>query len=381
MQWKKENSLNKLGGKMTIIISKDGKNAQKIDKIPIIKENYLQKYLYNNPEVIPLYDYKEDIRILVVSREFSTKSGPIDAIGIDSDGEIYLIETKLYKNPDKRQVVAQVLDYGASLWAEYKDPVGFLNAIEEGCLKEFGISLQKKAQDFFELEEDEWQTLLENLKENIHQARFKFVVLMDKLHSRLKDLILFINNNSQFNIFAVEIEYYKYDEFEIIIPKLFGEEAAPDLGSRGKWTEQRFRQELFRRVGNTKPFQIVESILEFSKEHASLLDWGTGKESGSFTFKLDHPKSDTGRISLFTIWTSGNIRLRFKNIRKHAGDDVLNLYLNKLSALPIARNWGKKGQDSQSIKMSIEDAFPDKDSLESFKRAIIDFIKEVNKGS
>jgi hypothetical protein len=49
-------------------------------------------------------------------RAFPTNSGPIDALGINKDGEIYIIETKLYKNPDKRLVVAQVLDYGASLW-------------------------------------------------------------------------------------------------------------------------------------------------------------------------------------------------------------------------------------------------------------------------
>lgn len=40
----------------------------------------------------------------------------IDAVALDQNGDIYLIETKLYKNPDKRQVIAQVLDYGASLW-------------------------------------------------------------------------------------------------------------------------------------------------------------------------------------------------------------------------------------------------------------------------
>ena len=118
---------------MAIIISKNGKNAKKIEKNTITQENYLQKYIYDNPDAIPLYDYKEDIRVLILAREFPTKSGPIDAIGIDRDGEIYVIETKLYKNPDKRQVVAQVLDYGASLWSTHKDPLEFMNALEGSC--------------------------------------------------------------------------------------------------------------------------------------------------------------------------------------------------------------------------------------------------------
>jgi RecB family endonuclease NucS len=61
-----------------------------------------------------------------LAREFSTKSGPIDALGVDKDGELYLIETKFYKNPDKRTVVAQVLDYGASLWSNFRGPLEIL---------------------------------------------------------------------------------------------------------------------------------------------------------------------------------------------------------------------------------------------------------------
>ena len=35
---------------MAIIISKNGKNAKKIEKLAITKEGYLQKYIYDNPE-------------------------------------------------------------------------------------------------------------------------------------------------------------------------------------------------------------------------------------------------------------------------------------------------------------------------------------------
>ena len=82
---------------MAIIISKNGKNAVKVDKSTFDKEDYLQRYIHENPESIPLYDIKEDIHLLILAREFPTNSGPIDAIGIDKDGEIYLVETKLYK--------------------------------------------------------------------------------------------------------------------------------------------------------------------------------------------------------------------------------------------------------------------------------------------
>lgn len=76
-----------------------------------------------------MYEINEDVRLLVLAREFNTNSGPLDAVGIDKEGEIYLIETKLYKNADKRKVVAQVLDYGAALWAHFRKPDEFLTEL------------------------------------------------------------------------------------------------------------------------------------------------------------------------------------------------------------------------------------------------------------
>lgn len=215
---------------MAIIISKNGKNAIKLDKSNFRLEDNLQQYIYDNPESIPLYDIKEDIKLLILAREFSTKSGPIDALGVDKDGELYLIETKFYKNPDKRTVVAQVLDYGASLWSNFRDFGNFIEQINLHTNKDFGKTLKQRLTDFFEISEDEINYLLENTRRNLNDGNFKFVVLMDHLHEQLKDLIIFLNNNSEFTVYAVELEYYKHQDFEILIPKLYGSEVKKDIG-------------------------------------------------------------------------------------------------------------------------------------------------------
>lgn len=215
---------------MAIIISKNGKNAIKLDKSNFRLEDNLQQYIYDNPESIPLYDIKEDIKLLILAREFSTKSGPIDALGVDKDGELYLIETKFYKNPDKRTVVAQVLDYGASLWSNFRDFGNFIEQINLHTNKDFGKTLKQRLTDFFEISDDEINYLLENTRRNLNNGNFKFVVLMDHLHDQLKDLIIFLNNNSEFTVYAVELEYYKHQDFEILIPKLYGSEVKKDIG-------------------------------------------------------------------------------------------------------------------------------------------------------
>jgi len=223
-------SHNKESAKMSIIVSKKGKNAKRLDKSSFAYEDHLQKYIDDNPESIPLYEIKEDIRVLVLAREFNTDSGPIDAIGIDKDGDIYIIETKLYKNADKRKVVAQALDYGASLWKSSIDFSVFTQQIDAYLNKKSGQSTTQKIKEFYEVSDEEVVTILEGVQDNLNHGKFKFVILMDQLDSRLKDLILFVNENSKFDIYAVEFEYYKYDELEIIIPKLYGAAVKKDIG-------------------------------------------------------------------------------------------------------------------------------------------------------
>lgn len=217
---------------MSIIISKNLKNAVKVDRSSFALEDNLQQYIFDNPDSIPLYDIKEDIKLLILAREFPTSSGPIDAIGVDRDGEIYLVETKLYKNPDKRLVVAQVLDYGASLWKTYTDFGVFISQLESQVSKKFNKTINDRVREFFNLEDEQLNQFNENLRDNLNDGNFKFVVLMDQIHNQLKDLIIFINQNSRFNIYGVELDYYKYENFEILIPKLFGTEVKKEVGTK-----------------------------------------------------------------------------------------------------------------------------------------------------
>ena len=122
---------------MAIIISKNGKNAEKVDQSNFALEDKLQEYIYDNPDTIPLYEIDEDTRLFIAAREFSTKSGPIDALGFDARGNIYVVETKLYKNPDKRTVVAQALDYGASLWRHATDFDTFIQQLDMHAQRQF----------------------------------------------------------------------------------------------------------------------------------------------------------------------------------------------------------------------------------------------------
>ena len=308
---------------MSIIISSNGKNAVKVEKSSFDKEGYLQKYIYDNPESIPLYEIKEDIRLLILAREFPTNSGPIDAIGIDKYGELYIIETKLYANADKRKVIAQSLDYGAALWKHSNDFGEFLRILDEHTQKAFKLRVTEKISEFFELETEDVDTIIDKARINLNNGVFHFVVLMDKLDDRLKDLILYVNQNSQFDIYAVEFEYYKYDTYEIIIPKIFGTEVKKDIAvsssssERKKWTEESLLEDA-RNNYSEEEYAAFKKIYDFSKKKADEVKFGTGSSYGSFNpvFKKICQRS------LYTLGTDGRLSFNFEWIRNNDIQEV-----------------------------------------------------------
>lgn len=300
---------------MSIIITKNGKNAKKIPSTPFKDEGYLQRYIHDNPECIPLDEIKEGIEILILAREFETKSGPIDILLTDKDGGIYIIETKLYKNPDKRKVLAQVMDYGAALWKGYSIPEDFISDINIKNSRESGISLSSKIQETFNISDEIVLELLENLKNNLSEGSFKYLILMDKLDDRLKDLILYMNQNSKFDIYAVELEMYKYEDLEIVIPKIFGSDVKKDLHSTtidtGRyWTEKSFFETLKQKVSGLKTIEIINKIYDIVKKESSKDPFYTKNKLGTFNFIL--PKGNAS-YSLFHVRTDGNIRFFYLN--------------------------------------------------------------------
>ena len=52
---------------MSIIISKNGRDAKKIDKSDFGKEDELQEYIHKNPESIPAYEIQEDKKLFSLS--------------------------------------------------------------------------------------------------------------------------------------------------------------------------------------------------------------------------------------------------------------------------------------------------------------------------
>ncbi len=293
---------------MAIIVSQNNQNARRIEESSFELEDNLQEYVINNPEIIPLYDVQSDARLFVAAREFATQTGPIDALGFDESGNIYIIETKMFRNADKRRVVAQALDYGASIWRHATDFEAFLAQLDTHTNKQFGASFKDQYQEFFEMEDT--TDSMAAIRQNLDEGNIKFVVLMDSLDDRLKDLILYVNQNSKFDIYAVDFEYYKHDQFEIVIPKLYGTEVKKEVvtkntAQRRKWTEGEFLDEVNKlELANR---QATLKLVQWAKSNADTITFGTGVISGSLNPKFNH----IGPRSFVHIITNGDIQISY----------------------------------------------------------------------
>ena len=194
------------------------------------------------------------------------------------------------------------------------------------------MPLISKLREFFELSEEGAAELLENIRSTLSEGAFKFVVLMDKLEARLKDLVIYVNQNSQFDVYAVEFEYYKHDTQEIIVPKIFGAEVKKEIAVSGtnsprrKWTDEELlraaKQELTPDI-----FAGFEKLFSFSRQHADSVSLGTGTTRGSFgpVFDMICPRS------IFTLRTNGALSLNFPWLnRSEAAEAFRRNYFAKM---------------------------------------------------
>ena len=82
-----------------------------------LDERTVQELILRNPECLPISEIDESYNpIMPVCKELNTTVGPLDILMVSPNGELTIIETKLWRNPKaRREVVAQILDYAKEL--------------------------------------------------------------------------------------------------------------------------------------------------------------------------------------------------------------------------------------------------------------------------
>lgn len=107
-----------------ILVTNGGSSAV-LERVPlgpkgmgVFDEAWLQCLIHNHPNSLPLAEIEPGFaHPVAICMEFPTKHGPVDNLLITGDGDIVIVETKLWRNVEaRRQVVAQALDYASCLF-------------------------------------------------------------------------------------------------------------------------------------------------------------------------------------------------------------------------------------------------------------------------
>ncbi len=216
--------------------------------------------------------------------------------------------------------MAQVMDYGAALWKHTDDFQKFMKELRKRYRNKFDEELDNNLLSTFDIDEEDMEEYLEEVKQNLDDGKFRFVILMDQVTSRLKDLILFMNQNSMFDVYAVELDHYTFDDYKVSIPKIYGAEVKKSVGSSSKrksWDEESFFEDIEEKVDESD-YEKVKKIFEETKDLGEI-SYGTGINTGSITLKVS--TMDDTKVSIYHIYSNGNIRF-FNGYQ--AGEEVVH---------------------------------------------------------
>jgi len=210
---------------------KEGDEFVVLEESDFTAETALQEAIKRNPEVIPVADLELD-EVVVVGRETPLPVGAIDLLLLDAEGQVIIVETKLSRSPDlRRQVVAQVLDYGASLWRTAPTMKDFealvlrywhSNACEDERVKD-ATSLRQGLEPIFkELRGEEWDydTFETALAGNLANGKHVLVVIASGLMDGLsRDLLQYVNLCLNVPLYGVEIDVFETAARQLIVPR------------------------------------------------------------------------------------------------------------------------------------------------------------------
>lgn len=332
----------------------------------------LQLILEKNPELLPgdQIDPENPRRWLLIKREMPVPNPntgsdrwSIDFLFADQDAIPTFVECKRFKDTrSRREVVGQMFEYAAN--GHYYWTKEMLQDFAEQTAKQKGLSLQEAIRGLGPTDFDSAEAFFERLQENLREGQVRIVFYLDESPMELRSMVDFLNKQMERSeVLLVEARQYSYNGSRIVVPTLFGytEEArsvkrivtVTTAGSRTKWDKTSYFSDALRKLTGSN-FQAVEAFYGRCLEMGFEIDWGTGKDNGSFSVKelSISQKSllsvqSNGKLILNFGWLNGNERVekardRFKElVVQKTGIRILDDYARHYITYSIAE-WSSK---------------------------------------
>ena len=164
---------------------------------------------------------------------------------------------------------------------------------------------------------------------------FKVVIAFDNIDDLIKKTVDFLNEVSEYDIYAMELRKMVGEDGTIIINYEMYPSTEPQVKrpSRKKriWSEQLFFDEVQRKFRDEQVVNSIKKLYEFSKNlfGESNVYWGEGERIGTFKIRLPEIFGDK---DIYSVETEGHINLAFENIYGISSelDKVVDEFAEKL---------------------------------------------------
>ena len=158
--------------------------------------------------------------IIIIGRQVSTKSGPLDLLGIDKHGNTVIIELKRDKLP--REALVQAIDYASDV-ADWS-----IEKLSEICTQFTGKSLEDHLTESFP------DISLENL--NINETQ-RIILVGFGIEGALERMLNWLSDSYGVNINAVLLQYVKTVQGDELLSRVavISEELEQQRGPRKKF--------------------------------------------------------------------------------------------------------------------------------------------------
>ena len=192
-----------------------------LSEVAAASDLQLQEQLKKHPELLPVSEFGLSEPLMVVGRETILPSGSVDLVGLARSGDLLLIEFKTGpQNPDFRQALAQLLDYGSDVWRmtyeQFERAVVLRYFASNHCgdpqFKRCTSVADTALTAWPDLSEEERSSFREHLTRQLESGSFHYVVLAQRFLRPMEQTINYMNAASRGSRFyAVELVRFTTD--------------------------------------------------------------------------------------------------------------------------------------------------------------------------
>lgn len=195
-------------------------------------EDRLQQLIFDNPGLLPVSSFEPYFSdIIPVCRELPTPAGPLDNLYVTPQGNLILVECKLWRNPEsRRKVIAQIMDYAKEIaeWG-YDDLMKAVNRANNTNQENPLYTLVEKHP-----EAPDESVFVDQVSRNLRLGRHLLLIVGDGIQEGAERLADFLQKNMglHFTLGLLEIGIYRFpgQKGHIVIPNVLAKTTIIERG-------------------------------------------------------------------------------------------------------------------------------------------------------